>query len=76
MRDKNILFTDYIDSKNENEELKKFYKFVYEETEENLEKLMTSNKEKYSRIKLHDLEELPDEFEDLVDEIKKIYKSA
>ena len=74
MKHNDILFTDSLDSNNSVDEMKKFYKILYEEKGEELNKLILSNKEKYNRIKLNDLEELPDEFEEMVDEIKKFYK--
>ena len=65
-------FIDFIEDKNTSDELKNFYKLIYEEPS-NLTLLIDQNKERYSSINLKDIEGLPEEFYNIVEEIKKIY---
>ena len=65
-------FVDFIEDKNTSDELRNFYKLIYEEPS-NLTLLINENKERYSSINLKDIEGLPEEFYNIVKEIKKIY---
>ena len=65
-------FIDFIEDKNTSDELRNFYKLIYEEPS-NLTLLIDQNKERYSSINLKDIEGLPEEFYNIVEEIKKIY---
>lgn len=65
-------FVDFIEDNNISDELRNFYKLIYEEPS-NLNKLIAENKEKYSYINLNEIEDLPEEFYNITKEIKKIY---
>ena len=65
-------FVDFIEDNNISEELRKFYKLVYEESSD-LKSLIDENKNRYSCINLNDINNLPEEFYNIVKEIKKIY---
>lgn len=75
-----FLFDDYFDNINLSEELRKFYQIINDEEQTNQlnkEKMLTDirneNYSRYSDINLVPLENLPSDFETIVNEIKKIY---
>ena len=72
MGSEETFFVDFIEDNNISDELRKFYKLVYEEPS-NLKSLMDENKAIYSCINLNDIDNLPEEFYNIVKEIKKIY---
>ena len=65
-------FIDFIEDNNISDELRNFYKLIYEEPS-NLNLLNDENKQKYSSINLKEIEDLPEEFYNITKEIKKIY---
>lgn len=75
-----FLFDDYFDNVNLNEELRKFYQLINEEelieelnNESKLTDIRNENYKRYTDINLVPLENLPNDFEIIVNEIKKIY---
>jgi len=79
-KDSNDIFDNYFDTINLNEELKMFYEFLNEEElTEHLEEetLLTDkrneNYKRYNDINISCLENLYEDFENIVKEIKKIY---
>lgn len=72
MGSEETFFVDFIEEENVSDELKNFYKLIYDEPS-NLNSLINENKDRYSSINLNDLEDLPEEFYNIVKEIKKIY---
>jgi len=74
------LFDDYFENLNLNDELESFYKFINDEdlTDSFLEKtrltdIRNKNYKRYSDINLIEIENLSDDFEDIVNEIKRVY---
>lgn len=74
------LFDDYFDTINLNEELIEFYKFINDdelnkalEKETYLTNLRNENYKRYNDINLLSINNLSDEFEIIVNEIKKLY---
>jgi len=65
-------FVDFIEDNNVSDELRNFYKLIYEESSD-LNSLIDKNKETYLSISLNELENLPEEFYNITKEIKKIY---
>lgn len=65
-------FVDFIEDNKISDELRKFYKLIYEESSD-LNSLINENKNRYSCINLNDIDSLPDDFYNIVKEIKKIY---
>ena len=75
-----FLFDDYFDNVNLNEELRKFYQLINEEelieelnNESKLTDIRNENYKRYTDINLVPFENLPNDFEIIVNEIKKIY---
>jgi len=54
-------FVDFIEDNNVSDELRNFYKLIYEESSD-LNSLIDKNKETYLSISLNELENLPEEF--------------
>lgn len=73
MGSEETFFIDFIEDENVSDELRNFYKLIYEEPSD-LNLLIKDNKERYSCINLSDIEDLPEDFYNIVKEIKKIYQ--
>ena len=80
VQDSNDIFNDYFDTINLNDELKKFYDFLNdEELNEVFEEdtllidRRNENYKRYNDININSLENLTNDFENIVKEIKKIY---
>lgn len=68
--DKEYLFEDYIDNSKPNEELKNFYNII---NEDELIDIINENKKRYNDIDLLKIENLSHNFDNIVNEIKKVY---
>ena len=65
-------FTEFIDTKNMDAELKNFYQVINED-DSDLQNVVTKNKESYENIDLNKLSILPNDFKEIIDSVKKIY---
>ena len=74
------IFDDYFDTINLNDELKNFYKLINDEElnevfaeESTLVDLRNENYKRYSSINLSNIDDISDDFENIVNELKKMY---